>query len=90
MIMAMAATDTYRILTEPRTVATSRRNPGAGQSAIEMLRRGSDNVDAPDKSYWTAYDHFMIEREARAMRAAHIHTVLVKFGGWLKNRVTPQ
>lgn len=30
------------------------------------------DTDRPDPSYWTAYDHFMIEREARAMR--HIHT----------------
>jgi hypothetical protein len=25
----------------------------------------------PDKSFWTEYDHFMIEREARALRRAH-------------------
>ena len=26
--------------------------------------------DAPDASYWTPYDYFMIEREARALRRA--------------------
>lgn len=26
--------------------------------------------DSPDASYWTPYDYFMIEREARALRRA--------------------
>ena len=29
--------------------------------------------DSPDRKYWTEYDHFMIEREARAQRRAHIY-----------------
>ena len=38
------------------------------------------DTDRPDTSYWTAYDHFMVEREARAMRAAHASSLLAK--GW--------
>ena len=34
----------------------------------------------PDRSYWTAYDHFMVEREARAMRRAYTWSLLVR--GW--------
>jgi hypothetical protein len=32
--------------------------------------------DAPDRKFWTAYDHFMIEREARAMRRAYAYALL--------------
>ena len=32
-------------------------------------------ADAPDTSYWTAYDHFMVEREARAMRRAELYAL---------------
>ena len=35
--------------------------------------------DAPDRKYWTAYDHFMIEREARAMRREYAYKLL---GAW--------
>ena len=35
--------------------------------------------DAPDRKYWTAYDHFMIEREARAMRREYAYKLL---GSW--------
>ena len=36
--------------------------------------------EQPDPSYWTAYDHYMIEREARAMRRAYTWSLLVR--GW--------
>ena len=32
--------------------------------------------DAPDRKFWTAYDHFMIEREARAMRREYAYGLL--------------
>ena len=38
------------------------------------------DADRPDTSYWTAYDHFMIEREARAMRRACAWSLVAK--GW--------
>jgi len=37
--------------------------------------------DSPDRKYWTEYDHFMIEREARAQRRAHIYRL---FGAWFR------
>jgi hypothetical protein len=45
-----------------------------------LLQRASAPVEMPDRSYWTAYDHFMIEREAREMRRAHMHAMIGK--GW--------
>ena len=32
--------------------------------------------DAPDRKFWTAYDHFMIEREASAMRREYTCALL--------------
>jgi hypothetical protein len=49
---------------------------------IDMLRRGIDTAvdrsDRPDQRYWTAYDHFMVEREARKARTAHIGALCAK------------
>ena len=53
----------------------------AVSSAAALLWRESDANDVPDRSYWTAYDHFMVEREARAMRRAYVWELLAK--AWL-------
>jgi hypothetical protein len=37
-----------------------------------------DAADDPDPSYWTAYDHFMVEREARALRRAYTWGLLAR------------
>ena len=34
--------------------------------------------ERPDPSYWIAYDRFMIEREARALRNAYAWSLLVR------------
>ena len=35
-------------------------------------------AERPDPSYWTAYDHFMIEREARALRRAYTLSLITR------------
>ena len=45
-----------------------------------LLRRNTAMAEGPDPRYWTAYDYYTIEREARAMRAAQIGALLGK--GW--------
>ena len=30
------------------------------------------NEERPDVRFWTTYDHFMVEREARALRRKHM------------------
>ena len=61
-----------------RVLTRYRRNLGAG-----MLHRTQDVVrvdDWPDPSYWTAYDHFAIEREAQALRRAYAWALVAR--GW--------
>jgi hypothetical protein len=51
-------------------------------AGVDMLRRGIDAAvdgsDRPDQRYWTPYDYFMVEREARAARTAHISAMCAK------------
>ena len=37
--------------------------------------------DRPDVRFWTSYDHFMFEREARALRRKHIRALM---RAWLR------
>lgn len=32
--------------------------------------------DSPDRRFWTTYDHFMLEQEARALRRAEIAAMM--------------
>lgn len=34
------------------------------------------NEEQPDRRYWTAYDHFMVEREARALRRRYVRATI--------------
>ena len=46
----------------------------------------SDN-EAPDPRYWTAYDLHMIERDARAMRRAHVYSTIAALWDRLRRRI---
>ena len=52
-----------------------------------LLQRGNASVETPDRSYWTAYDHFMIEREAREMRRAHLQALFAKWWAAVRKRL---
>jgi hypothetical protein len=39
----------------------------------------SAHDETPDRRFWTAYDHFMFEREARAMRREYVYALLARF-----------
>jgi hypothetical protein len=43
--------------------------------------------EAPDPRYWTAYDIHMIERDARAMRRAHVYSMLAALWGRVRRRI---
>jgi hypothetical protein len=42
------------------------------------------NDEAPDPSFWTPYDYFILEREARAARRALILSIVVNWGRRLR------
>ena len=57
--------------------------------SIDALRStpAATSSERPDKSYWTAYDHFMAEREARAMRAAYTYAMFARLWRAIRARV---
>jgi hypothetical protein len=67
------------------------------QSAPDMthaspeLLQGTPSVandEVADSRYWTTYDHYLIEREARALRREYVYRMLAN--GWrrLRERLT--
>ena len=45
---------------------------------LQRTQRGEDAEERPDVRYWTAYDHFMVEREARAARNAYLYGLIAQ------------
>ncbi len=44
---------------------------------LQCTQREADD-EAPDRRFWTAYDHFMAEREARAKRREYVYRLMAK------------
>jgi hypothetical protein len=57
--------------------------PGQPRAAKTTVAASAQqrNDEAPDPTFWTAYDYFMLEREARAVRRAFVFSQLV---GWMR------
>ena len=47
------------------------------------------NDEVADSRYWTTYDHYMIEREARALRREYVYRMLANAWRRLRERLTP-
>lgn len=43
--------------------------------------------DTPDRRFWTAYDHFKIEQEARALRRAEIAGMIRRVSRYAMQRL---
>jgi hypothetical protein len=52
-----------------------------------LLQCTQANGEAPDPSYWTEYDHFMLEREARAKRREYVYARIARAWRRLAARV---
>jgi hypothetical protein len=56
--------------------------PASNQThhSADLLQRTqvSSNDQTPDARYWTEYDHFMLEREARARRREYVYGLIAK------------
>jgi hypothetical protein len=71
------------ILDAPGPVAalTPSRVPQSGgmwaHDSAHLLQRTQALIDEvpADPRYWTAYDHFMLERQARALRRAYLGAI---------------
>jgi hypothetical protein len=66
------------------------RVPYKTHDSAELLQctQTVPNAEVPDSRYWTTYDHFMIEREARALRREYVYRLIAN--GWqrLRERLT--
>ena len=45
---------------------------------LQRTQQSEDTENRPDVRYWTAYDHFMVEREARAARNAYLYGLIAQ------------
>ena len=59
---------------------------GRSDHGTGLLHRTND-ADAPDPRYWTAYDHFMLEREARARRREYVYGLIARAWDALHRRL---
>lgn len=79
--MPLLSAETLPLLRSAERLPLADQVKSAGRDAkgpAALFPRESDVGDSPDPSYWTAYDHYMIEREARAMRRVYVWTLLAK------------
>jgi hypothetical protein len=60
-----------------------RTRPGAPYASNDDA---TPDFDRPDPRYWTAYDHFMLEREARRIRSEYTYALVVSAVRWIKTR----
>ena len=85
--MRLSAADTPYLLNAPDRGAL-----GRSQSLHRHKATGEQNVarrksEAPDPTYWTGYDLYMIEREARSMRRAYIYSTVATLWKRLRQRI---
>jgi hypothetical protein len=62
------------------TAANADPSPTSSDDNPNMLQRtrAAANDATPDPRYWTAYDRFMIERQARALRRQYVYGLVAK------------
>ncbi len=55
--------------------------------ASTLEQRTTTASGLPASAYWTAYDHYMIEREARAYRRAYVRSMVATFARRLRQSI---
>jgi hypothetical protein len=57
---------------------SSESTAGTATGFIETSIGAERNGTGPDAAYWTPYDYHMMEREARAVRRAHVYAAIAR------------
>lgn len=79
--------ETYRLLASARSgIASGQSRPATRDPSpsASLLHSARAKGDSPDPNYWTAYDHYMLEREAHAMRRVYAWTMLANAWSFLR------
>ena len=70
-----------------RARISAERSSSPDYSASPREEGSTTTSGLPDSAYWTAYDHYMIEREARADRRAYVRFTLATFVRQLRQSI---
>jgi len=84
----MDALVTHTLLQSPAHARIpSARSPSPNDSANPREKGWTTTNGLPASAYWTAYDHYMIERDARAYRRAYVYSTLATFVRHLRQSI---
>ena len=89
--MANASVESLQFLRAVPSTATTTPDRRSALDPAQTAERSTvfwDFDHVPDQSYWTAYDHFMVEREARSARRAYVWALIAKAWSALRLRHT--
>ena len=74
-------------LRSPAHVRISARSSSSDYTAIPRENASTTTSGMPASAYWTAYDHYMVEREATACRRAHVRSMVATFARRLQHNI---
>ena len=88
--MRLLSTDTLDPAAMAGLPSIITRAPHTTHAGPELLHRTSTvaNDEAPDSRYWTTYDHYNIERQARAIRREFVYGLITNAWRRLGERLT--
>jgi len=88
--MRLLTTDTLDPPPMVGPLSVLKRAPHPTQARPELLHRTSTvaNDEAHDSRYWTTYDRYNIERQARAIRREFVYGLITNAWRRLRERLT--
>jgi len=88
--MRLPTTDTLNPPPIVGPLSILKRAPHTTHAGPELLQCTPTvaNDEAPDSRYWTTYDRYIIERQARAIRREFVYGLITKAWRRLRERLT--
>ena len=88
--MRLLTTDTLNPPPMVGPLSVLKRAPHPTQARPELLQCTLTvaNDEAPDSRYWTTYDRYIIERQARAIRREFVYGLITNAWRRLRERLT--